>query len=209
MHSVEPLDPEFLRKHSVRDHVLFGLAGLFASVLLIAHTVTDVLDSVWRVWPIPWLLVSIYFTFHAEPNVKLRYPTWLSSWQDNSTVTHRIINIGGVIASVVELGIVNANWNNILLLLILPVGQVGAGVLFYMHHHPGEPSIIGRQHDIMATSLLLAGFALGGARLLDLQPFANAWPWMMAVIAYLFLTYSEEGPLGTHEHPAHEHPANH
>jgi len=126
-------------------------------VLLISHTVTNALDPLWRFWPVPFLLVSLYFSGHIEPDVKLKYPTWLGSWSDPSTVVHRIISIGGVIGSLVELGILHLGWRQMALLLVLPAGLVISAALFYSHHHPGENPDIRRQHEIMATAQLLAG----------------------------------------------------
>lgn len=197
------LDPEYLRRHSLFDHHLFGWAGVLIALLLITHTISDALDPLWRYWPVPFLLVSSYFSLHIEPDVKQQFPTWWSSWKSPVTQTHRIISMGGVIGSVVELGIMNARWSHILLLLVLPFGLIIAAVLFFKHHHPGEAPDIRRQHDIMATTQLLAGTSLGAARIFGLEAFADAWPWLMAVIGYLFVTYSESGPLPTVDQGGH------
>lgn len=197
------LDPEYLRQHSLFDHHLFGWSGVPIALLLIAHTVTDTLDPLWRFWPVPFLLVSTYFSWHTEPDIKQKFPTWWSSWKSPVTQTHRIISMGGVLGSLVELGIMNVGLSHIAFLLILPVGLMIAGVLFFKHHHPGEAPDIRRQHQIMATAQLLAGVSLGAARIFDFEAFANAWPWLMAIITYLFVTYSEDGPLPTGGHGGH------
>jgi hypothetical protein len=105
--------------------------------------------------------------------------------------------------SLVELGILNLGLHHIALLLVLPAGLVISAMLFYSHHHPGECPDIKRQHDIMATAQLLAGITLGGARLFTIDPFASAWPWMMAIVAYLFVSYTEQGSLPAGAHTGH------
>jgi len=133
----------------------------------------------------------------------MTYPTWFSSWRDPSTVVHRIISIGGVVGAIVELGVLNLGFRHIVFLLILPVGLIISALLFYSHHHPGESPDIKRQHDIMATAQLFAGITLGGARLFTIDSFGTAWPWMMAIVAYLFVSYTEQGTLPASGHSSH------
>ncbi len=188
------MPPEFLRAHSERDHRYFGWAAAYVAVAGILRAFTNSVEGFWRLWPVPWFIVNVYFTWHTEPDVKLRYPSWLDSWKDPTTRVHRIISAGGILASVVEWGILQLSWNSALLRALLPVGQITAGILFMFHHHSGESVVVKRQHDVMAACLIFAGVALGGSRLWSpLQLAGFAWPWLIAVLAYLFITYTEAG----------------
>jgi len=72
MQSHKALDPEYLRKHSIRDHRIFGWVGVAISLVLITHTVTGVLDALWRFWPVPFLLGSGACIFRGIQNLMLR-----------------------------------------------------------------------------------------------------------------------------------------
>lgn len=156
-----------------------------------------------KVWQLPFLGISIYFFCHTEPDVKLKYGSWLRAWADTPTYQHRLMTTGAVLAACAEIALALFHIDIILTRLLLPAGLVASGILFYIHHHGSEATVV-REHNIMAFLFVLTGVVWLAARGIPLMaPLGVVWPVLFALEAYLFISYQE--PVSATEPIAHQH----
>jgi hypothetical protein len=145
-----------------------------------------------KVWPFAFIAISLYFFFHTEPDVKYQYGSWLRSWSDTSTFQHRLMTVGAIAGGLAELALVLWHPSSWFVRALYPAGLVGAGIIFFEHHHNDQALVTG-QHSIMALLFVVIGLIFLGARLVPMfSPLAYAWPILFGVEAFLFISYTEE-----------------
>lgn len=185
------LTPEYLAQHSVRDHVLNGWVAMIAAVCNLVPLFMPDFSILTKVWQFPFLGISIYFFFHTEPDVKLKYGSWLRAWADTSTYQHRLMTTGARVGACTEIALALFHVDIALTRVLFPAGLVGAGIIFYAHHHGDEPTVL-REHSIMAFLFVLTGLVwLASRQILTLAPLRFTWPILFAIEAYLFISYQE------------------
>jgi isorenieratene synthase len=205
-----PPTPDALSAHLERDHHINGWVLLVFSICTFLPLFSGQFSRLLLVWPFPTIAVSIYFFFHTEPDVKFQYGSWLRSWTDGPTLQHRIMALGTAVASCAELALIWWQPSSLVLRAIFPLGLIGGGIIFYSHHH-GDKALINRQHQIMAFTFIAAGLTWLGARFVPMfAPLNYAWPLLIGILAFLFISYTERdqtavGGSPTDGHDGHSH----
>jgi hypothetical protein len=198
-----PPSPADVSKHEERDHALIGWVTLLIATAHLLPLLASQFQVLAIAWELPSLLLSMYFFVHTEPEVRYRLRTWLRSWSDTATWQHRLMAGGAGVSAAAEWTRqfwFDATW----LRLVFPLGLIGAGIIFYNHHH-GHRALITRQHNIMAFSFIAAGLVWLTARFVPgMRMFEYAWPLLLGLVGYLFVTYTEE-ELDTAEGNGHVH----
>ncbi|HLY26238.1 MAG TPA: hypothetical protein VKQ72_07850 [Aggregatilineales bacterium] len=116
----------------------------------------------------------------------------LRAWSDTPTLQHRIMTVGGVAGGLAELALVLWHPDSWILRALFPAGLVGAGIIFFAHHH-SDNAVVMRQHYIMATLFVVIGLTFLGARFAPMfAPLAYTWPILFGIEAFLFITYTED-----------------
>ena len=202
---IQPPSPEELRLHEELDHVINGWVALIAAVCNFLPLFSTSFAGLLKVWPFPLVAISVYFFFHTEPDVLWKYGTWLRAWMDPPTYQHRLMTLGASAGACAELALVFFHKETLLTRMLFPAGLVGAGVIFYGHHH-SDNAVVKRQHDIMAFLFVLTGLTWLCARMFPvLVSLRYAWPVLFGTEAYLFLTYTEEEGGGPEHATSHAH----
>jgi len=198
-----PLTPEQLAEHSVRDHVMNGWVAMIVAVCNLVPLFLSDFQGLTKVWQFPFLGISIYFFLHTEPDVKLKYGSWLRAWSDMPTYQHRLMTTGAIAGACTEIALALFHVDVFLTRVLMPAGLVGAGIIFYAHHHGDEPTVL-REHNIMAFLFVLTGITWVFAREVSaLAPLRFAWPILFGIEAYLFISYQEPvsvPPVNGHDH---------
>ncbi len=186
-----PPTEEELMVHSERDHKMNGWVALIAAVSLFLPLFSPEFAGLSKIWPFPFIAISLYFFCHTEPDVRYARGSWLRAWADSMTLQHRVMTVGSIAGGFTELGLAFWHRNDLLFRGLFPVGLIAAGVIFYNHHH-GDKALIGRQHKIMAFVFVVTGLTALGARFVPmLSPLQYAWPMLLGLEAYLFISYTE------------------
>ena len=188
----QPPTDDALSAHLEFDHHLIGWVNMLVAVCNLLPLFAPEFRILSQIWPTPFLAVSVYFLFHTEPDVRYRYGTWLRAWADTPTLQHRFMTAGALVAGVAELATGYLQQTSPPLRTLFPLGLVASGIVFYGHHHGGK-AVIHRQHNIMAWLFIVTGLTLLVARFIpSLAPLQYAWPMLYGVLAYVFVTYTEE-----------------
>ncbi len=204
--------PEELSAHLVRDHIINGWVAMLVAVCTLLPQFSPEFAGLLKVWPFPFIAISLYFFFHTEPDVQFQYGSWLRAWSDTPTLQHRIMTVGGVAGGLAELALVYWHPDSWILRALFPAGLVGAGIIFFGHHH-SDKAVVMRQHYIMATLFVVIGLTFLGARFVPMfAPLAYTWPILFGIEAFLFITYTEDGaqapgagPDASHSDDGHSH----
>jgi isorenieratene synthase len=178
-----------MMEHDRLDHVINGWACMVVAFCAMLPLFDPGFAVLQLVWPLVFIATNVYFFFHVEPWVRVSHGSWLRSLGDKHTLQHRLMTGGGIAAGAVEAALAFGWLVHPLWPALFPVGSIVFGVLFTLHHW-GEDPLADRQHRDIGFVAILAGVCLGLARFFPVtRGLAYAWPILVLLQAYLFVSY--------------------
>ena len=200
--------------HDRIDHVVNGWGALAVGACTLLPVLDAEFEPLLKVWPPIFIAFNVYFFFHVEPWVRVRYGSWLRSLSDKHSFQHRLMTGGGIVVGAVEFALSMEWLHETLWKALFPLGSVVFGLLFTLHHY-GEEPIADRQHRDIGFLSVVIGITMGAARFFDgAAGFAFVWPVLFIVQSYFFITYFPSaahihGDAGGGENHGHDHQPTH